>query len=420
MQKIMPAAQNSTLFIEKADRYDHYLLARATMGPGKEKAGSATAEEYDLVYALYMNRGYCYFDHLLDVRLDASLKVTNLTDYSLKDAPPGYPRPPISCIPGASPPKIDYDRLLTVLPPSPFVSVNETFNASSDTIVFAGTVHKMFSRYVLLEVFSPTGERVAASQPLPEPNGTYSQAFHPYSPLWAMPGTYLLSITSGAHNLVEFPFYFKGVGCCHSESPVYYTYGGLPPLEQWKEMYPIRDTACKIGTQLVYRTEDGAPACVDEDHVGQLYMRGWATLPVSGQIFYIIKPDTTGRIVVNFTNYSPDIDAELGTGLYNGTTGWQIHTENLRIAASPNTIPHMESLVATYNITSQNNTEVYWLHMNSCGLIPIAVATNPSQITVSDLHFPASGWRCPASFLGYKVVGLSNIAAAYKDMINDP
>ncbi|MDE1863705.1 MAG: hypothetical protein KGI33_12465 [Thaumarchaeota archaeon] len=414
MQKIMSAAQNSTLFIEKADRYDHYLLARATMGPSEERPGNTTAEVYDLVYALYLNHGYCYFDHLLDVRLDAGLEVTNVTEYTLNDEPPGYPRPPVSCLlPGT--PKIDYDRLLTILPPSPFASVNETFNASSDTIVFSGTVHKMFSRYILLEVYGPSGQRVAASQPMPEPDGTYSQAFHPYSPLWASSGNYLASITSGTHNLVESRFYFKGVGCCFTESPVYYTYRGLPPLEQWKEMYPIKDTACITGTQLVYRAEDHSPACIETNHVGPLYLRGWAALPVNGQIVYVIKPNTTGKILVNYTNLSPDIDAELNTIPYNGTTAGEIHTENLKVTANPDTVPHKESLVATYEITSRNDTGIYWLQLDSCAFIPIAISADQSQITSSDLHFPTSGLRCPVSFVEYKVVGVSNIAAAYKD-----
>ncbi|MDE1767252.1 MAG: hypothetical protein KGI27_13420, partial [Thaumarchaeota archaeon] len=99
----------------------------------------------------------------------------------------------------------------------------------------------------------------------------------------------------------------------------------------------------------------------------------------------------------------------------NGTTGGEIHTENLKITANPDTIPHKESRVAAYEITSQNDTGIYWLQVDSCQFIPIAVATDQSQITSSDLHFPISGLRCPVSFLQYKVVGVSNIAAAYKD-----
>ncbi|MDE1765838.1 MAG: hypothetical protein KGI27_06130 [Thaumarchaeota archaeon] len=189
----------------------------------------------------------------------------------------------------------------------------------------------------------------------------------------------------------------------------------LSPLKQLNSGISPNNVECNQGLQLVIRNGNDKPVCVEANHIGSLYLRGWAVLPVNGQIVYVIKPNTAGKILVNYTNLSPDIDAELNTRLYNGTTGGEIHTENLKITANPGTILHKESLVATYKITSQNDTEIYWLQLDSCAFIPIAVDADQSQITSSDLHFPVSGLRCPVSFLEYKVVGVSNIAAAYKD-----
>ncbi|MGH2612036.1 MAG: hypothetical protein ACRDFB_03180 [Rhabdochlamydiaceae bacterium] len=342
MPKIMSAAQNSTTFIEKTDIYDHYLLAKATLRPGQEKTWNVTQEEYDLVYALYRNHGFCYFENLLDITLDANLEATNTTEYTLRDEPAGYPRPPVSCLANVGPPKINYDQLLIILPPSPFATVNETFNASSDSLVFSGTVHKIFSKYVKLEVFDPRGEQVAISQPQPESNGTFSQAFEPFSPLWSMSGKYSVSITSGSHNLVESPFYFSGVGCCMTKSPIHYADQGLPPLEQWKSFVPVKDTVCARGLQLIIKAGDGSPACVQSTTAQKLTERGWAR-----QENFVASPITEIKIVdlqqvystgqpieatVNYTGYlNGGIEPDVTILDANGTKIWDsccfTHTE---------------------------------------------------------------------------------------------
>ncbi|MDE2590574.1 MAG: hypothetical protein KGL95_13025, partial [Patescibacteria group bacterium] len=277
MSKIMSAAEHNTDFIEKTERYDHYLLAKATLVPIQEKTGNVTQEEYDLVYSLYRDRNNCYFENLVAVTLDASLNVTSVKEYSLYNEPDGYPRPPISCLMNLEPSKMDYNPLLIILAPSPFATVNETFNASSDgTIVFSGTVHKLFSKYVTLSVFNPRGDLIAISQPQPESDGRFSQTFQPFSPLWSMTGNYTVSIASGTHNLVESPFYFSGVGCCMTESPLHYADQGLPPLEQWKSYVPARNTICAKDLQLVIKAEDSSPACVKTETAQKLIERGWA------------------------------------------------------------------------------------------------------------------------------------------------
>jgi hypothetical protein len=284
MPKIMSTVQNSTEFTEKTAKYDHYSLAKATLRPNPESTGNTTQEEYELVYALYSSPNTCYWDNLLDVTLNVTLNVTSIQEYSLDNEPPGYPMPPISCPMNWVPSTMDYNQLLMILPPSPFATINVTYNASSNSpIVFSGTVHKLFSRYITLSVFDPHGDLIAISQPQPEPDGTFSQTFQPFSPLWATSGNYTASITSGSHNLVESTFYFNGVGCCMTETPLHYADQGAPPLEQWKSEVPARKTICDKGLQLVIKAEDGSPACVRPDTAKILFQREWTKITFTAE-----------------------------------------------------------------------------------------------------------------------------------------
>ncbi len=206
------------------------------------------------------------------------------------------------------------------------------------------------------------------------------------------------------------PFFRSSVSGLNDEHPYF-----PPPLQQLKTGIAPKDVACKKGHTLVIESEDGSPACIQLEHVISLYLRGWIIRPVHGTVVFVIKPNTIGQIFVKYTNPLPDVDAELNTRLYNGSTGQEVHTTNLKVSVSPDTVKHTESLIATYNVAAQNTTGIYWLQVASCQFIPVTVAVDQSQIASSDLQFAMSGWRCPVPFLQFHVVNVSNMTAEYRE-----
>lgn len=205
------------------------------------------------------------------------------------------------------------------------------------------------------------------------------------------------------------PFFRSSVSGLNDEHPYF-----PPPLQQLTTGIAPKDVACKKGLNLVLNAEDGSPACVKPEHIASLYLRGWITHPANGTMFFVIKPNTVGQILVQYTDPLQDIDAELNTRLYDGNTGQEVHTANLKVSVTPDTVRHTESLIATYNVVAQNTTGIYWLQVASCQFIPIAVASDSSQITSSDLQFAISGWRCPVPFLQFHVVNVSNMTLEYR------
>jgi hypothetical protein len=186
-----------------------------------------------------------------------------------------------------------------------------------------------------------------------------------------------------------------------------------PPLEQFKSGIAPNHIQCKGILVLMLKIEDNSPACVMPQHVTALYLRQWGSV-LHGNIVFLIKPNSNGQIFVRYTNLSPDIDAELNTRLYNGSSGQEIHTTNLLVSANPPTVQHGKTLIATYNLVAQNTTGIYWLQVESCQFIPIAVAADLSQVSYSDLQSIMSGWRCPVSFSQFHVVNVSNVSVEYR------
>lgn len=51
----------------------------------------------------------------------------------------------------------------------------------------------------------------------------------------------------------------------------------MPPLQQFKSGIPIDETRCKEGLELIFKSLDGSPACVNYGTGARLLDRGWAT-----------------------------------------------------------------------------------------------------------------------------------------------
>ncbi len=201
-----------------------------------------------------------------------------------------------------------------------------------------------------------------------------------------------------------------------SNTPPFHSPGGFLPLKQFKLGIKPRYVQCRSDLHLIIKSEDGSPACVKPDAVSILYLRGWSIGPVHGDIIFVIKPNTSGKIYVKYANQLSDIDAQLNTRLYDGSTGHEIQTTNLKVSVLPPVVLHNENLTATYYLTSQNNTAIYWLQVTSCDFVPISVQSDSSQIHLSDLQNVMMSWKCPRPFVQYHITGTDGVDAVY---VND-
>ncbi|MDE1725550.1 MAG: hypothetical protein KGH76_06610, partial [Thaumarchaeota archaeon] len=53
----------------------------------------------------------------------------------------------------------------------------------------------------------------------------------------------------------------------------------IPPLKILEEGYSIKDVKCNLGFSLVFKAEDGSPACVTSNTAQKLIERGWTKNP---------------------------------------------------------------------------------------------------------------------------------------------
>lgn len=78
----------------------------------------------------------------------------------------------------------------------------------------------------------------------------------------------------------------------------------LSPLTQFKQGVLAQDVKCYSNFQLIFKTEDGSPACVTPDSATKLVQRGWAKEIVSTPVNAIsnMKP-----VIQNYTGYQSKI-----------------------------------------------------------------------------------------------------------------
>ena len=111
---------NSSEFKEQVQGYN-YSFAEAISRLGYDKNNSYTVWPVDVVYSLYHSDLYDY-DKTLVVTMDSNLNMLGTTEYNPWNVPPGYPRPAMSPLfihGNYAPPKIDINKLVNLIPPSP-------------------------------------------------------------------------------------------------------------------------------------------------------------------------------------------------------------------------------------------------------------------------------------------------------------
>ncbi|MDE1867612.1 MAG: hypothetical protein KGI08_07900, partial [Thaumarchaeota archaeon] len=120
----------------------------------------------------------------------------------------------------------------------------------------------------------------------------------------------------------------------------------LPPLEQFKTGTAASDVKCNDGLQLVFKAEDGSPACVKPEYTAKLVQRGWAT-----QI--IPSVSIKQSILANASNALHLLLSENSTVIGLGKT------IGINIAVK-NTLP------ANLTLNSQNNWPLEGLGLTPC------------------------------------------------------
>lgn len=184
------------------------------------------------------------------------------------------------------------------------------------------------------------------------------------------------------------------------------------PLKQLKSGIKAENVQCNKGFLLAVKI-DHAPACITESSAVKLFLRGWTYGFRDYQPMYFVKSGISAQIFVKYNLVDPN-------NVF--TEPFRLHpvvysqdsriTNNVNITAHPDMISHNTDTVVNYIINIQNNTKgVYWLSLdNSCSLIPLVSGIDPSNVTNTDIQNPATAWRCPISFIHYKIVDVSNIS----------
>lgn len=187
------------------------------------------------------------------------------------------------------------------------------------------------------------------------------------------------------------------------------------PLKQFKSGIISKDVKCPDGHTLIIKSESSFPACVKPNTAVLLILRGWAIESPNHILVYHVKSNSTAQIFVEYNPQYVNEPTSLHPRIYDGKTPYQIPPSKISATVNPDSIQGVTNSTVTYTITTNATRGVYWLSVDMCQFIPIAVDVDRSQITGSDLQFIMSGWRCPSSLLHYHVVSVSNVTVEYRE-----
>lgn len=171
---------------------------------------------------------------------------------------------------------------------------------NSPTLVISGIVYKVFSQNIVLTIFNPQNQLISVSQLQPRLDETFSQSIIPSDPLWPK-GNYTVRVASGSQNLTESIFYFPGIGCCKRiitpgvQDQLHNPINPLSPLKQFKSGIAAKDVKCILGFELILKTENNSPACVELETAQKFVDRGWANIIISN----VLNSGTIVAIPVN-------------------------------------------------------------------------------------------------------------------------
>lgn len=222
-----------------------------------------------------------------------------------------------------------------------------------------------------------------------------------------------------------------------------FTFDKLTPLQQFKSGVAANDVTCLVGFQLIFKADDGSPACATPDTAKKLIEREWASLVGSNKIvpisfkqcdtpFVLKSPDisplfpndtqittsyipvffvptnSTGNICVQYTNsntpspgYARIFDAQ----------NLSKNADNVIISPSDVQIP---TGVTNMTFTIKTGDAGFYGIGFFCGGLPLAVGYDSSSNLVKD-NFPwwDEAFHCPAMVYSSDITGTRGIGVHY-------
>ncbi|HEV2192471.1 MAG TPA: hypothetical protein VGR54_02495 [Nitrosopumilaceae archaeon] len=206
------------------------------------------------------------------------------------------------------------------------------------------------------------------------------------------------------------------------------------PLKQLESRIIAADVKCNRGLQLIFKVEDGFPACVTIETGKDLVKRGWAKTfgtGISTNDYYTTcdtpyPKSNTGVAVL----YMPvNSIGKICVRYYNGND-FSLPISQLRIPDPNNNNQNATNITiwsdlvnntiskgnftAVYWIKTGNQTGFYGLTVSSCIWTPFAVGyDNNSKIVASDFPFVGVTVSCPAGILSPEIYSMSGIGVKY-------
>gem|GEM_PF-3786281 len=186
------------------------------------------------------------------------------------------------------------------------------------------------------------------------------------------------------------------------------------PLKQFKSGTKANEVTCKQGLSLIFKSEDGSPACVNVDTIIPLTLRGWTSGSLDREMVYLMKSNSTAQIFVKFTSNhidgpGPAQPISINPRFYAQGASPEYPTDAINATVTPHSVYLGSTMIVTYTITSQNTPSgIYWLSVvDPCGTIPIVVNLESSQVTSSYLQSPTAALNCPVPLLQYQIIGVT-------------
>lgn len=164
--------------------------------------------------------------------------------------------------------KLDFSVGLTPTGGSIVLNTDRTTYLPGDNVTIFGAWHP--NTMIQLSLVDPNGVSVKSMQIFSDKTGHFSLLDF-IIPRIATTGTWKIYGTSGVND-VSVNLTVENIPGTQIDKAIV-----LSPLKQFKSGITAKDVKCKQDLSLVFKLEDGTPACVKPDTGTQLLKRGWGT-----------------------------------------------------------------------------------------------------------------------------------------------
>jgi hypothetical protein len=213
------------------------------------------------------------------------------------------------------------------------------------------------------------------------------------------------------------------------KSPV--SIGIKSPLEQFKSGVTANDVVCLPVFQLIFKAEDGSPACVTPGTAKSLFDRQWAMLIGSNKIVptsftkcddaypqsdtgvavLYMHTNSIGKICIRYYN-EDNTPTSIGMRIFEANNLTQ-NASDVTAWTSDYTLEGNATKIIVYFIKTGNTPGFYGVSLN-CGGFPLAVGYGAnSTITASDFPWVGHVFQCGVITYDSKIEGTSGIGVKY-------